>query len=219
MPALATAARFSQSPLKYAASPPPKPIRQPLTFLPERLTTSSIRRSAIFMPTRIWSRSSSLRLSRLNGLPVSTPILARSARIASSFCIGGKNCIHEGHVVEELRLREVVVDLGEVDGRRRRRGGLVEESRERARLVAVLDLDHVVHVGGIEELGAENRQRVLRTRLEHLLESSWCIAPKIRADDHVVARFVAGRSRADVAVVVGAAVDELHRVVALGVDR
>ena len=60
---------------------------------------------------------------------------------------------------------------------------------------------------------------MLRTALEHRLHAGRRIASPVGADHQIVARVAAGRARADIAVVVGAAVDQLDRVVALRVDR
>ena len=47
----------------------------------------------------------------------------------------------------------------ELDRRRGLRGRLLEEGGKRLRLVARLDLLHVRHVIGVEELGADERNR------------------------------------------------------------
>ena len=103
----------------------------------------------------------------------------------------------------------------EIDLRRGGRRGLLEERGERLRLVARLHLLHVRHVLGIEELRAEEGERERRGRAEDLLDARRRLAFPVGADDEVVAGLEARRAAADVAVVVGVAVDQLHGVVAL----
>ena len=130
---------------------------------------------------------------------------------------------------DELQCRveifeEILLDPGgrgrhEVDGRGGGRRGLPEECGKRLRLVACLYLHHVWHVARIEELGAEDGQCERRRRLEVLLDAGRHFALPVGARDEIVASLDPRSAAADVAVVIGVAVDQLHRVVATPVDR
>ena len=71
----------------------------------------------------------------------------------------------------------------------------------------------------VEKLGAEDDDRQLRARPEHLLDPGRRRALPVRPDHHVVAGLASGGAGADIAVIVGVAVTELDRVVALRIDR
>src|SRR3954464_4874374 len=98
----------------------------------------------------------------------------------------------------------------------RRCGGwrrLFEEGGKRLALVAGLDFLDVRHVAGVEELSAESREGERRSRPENLLDSSRCVTFPVGADHQIVARLSPRGARADVAEIVGVAVDQLDRVV------
>ena len=101
-------------------------------------------------------------------LPGPTPILASFARIALSRRRLGDELQRGVEILEE-----VVLDPGggggkELDLRRGRRGWLLQEGGKRLRLVAGLDFLDVRHVVGVEELGADQRERERRGRSEDL---------------------------------------------------
>ena len=103
----------------------------------------------------------------------------------------------------------------EIDLRRSRRRGLLEERGKRLHLVSRLHLLHVRHVRGIEELGTKKGERERCRRGKHFLDSRRRFAFPVGTNDEIVAGVVPRRTTADVAIVVGIAVDQLHRVVAL----
>ncbi|MCY1223907.1 hypothetical protein D9M72_360470 [compost metagenome] len=94
-----------------------------------------------------------------------------------------------------------------------------KESGKRLRLVAGLNFLDVRHVVGVEELGTESRERERRRRSEDLLDSGGRFPFPIGADHQIVARLGPRGARADVAEIVGVAVDQLDRVVAVLFDR
>ena len=102
--------------------------------------------------------------------------------------------------------------------RRGSRRRLLQIGRKRLHLVAGLNLFDVLHVGRVEQLGAISRERELRARPEHLLDAGRRRALPVGPDHHVVAGVTARRAAADVAVIVGVAVAELDRIVALRID-
>jgi hypothetical protein len=54
---------------------------------------------------------------KLNVLPGSTPMLASCARISASVCARGRELQREVEILEEILLREFLVDLRERDSR------------------------------------------------------------------------------------------------------
>src|SRR5208282_6695331 len=82
------------------------------------------------------------------------------------FGLGRREPKREVEEFKELDLGEILVELGEVDGRRSGWRRPFQIGGKRLNLVAVLDLDHIVDVGGIEELGAIDGERKLCARAE-----------------------------------------------------
>ena len=152
-------------------------------------------------------------------LPAPMPMRASWARISFSFACRRRELQREVEIVEEVRLHELLVDFREVDGWRGRRRRLLEVAGKRLHLVAGLDLLDVVEVVRVEKLGAISRHRKLRARPEHLFDPGRRRALPVRPDNHVVAGLASRGAGADIAVVVGVAVAEHDRVVALRVHR
>jgi hypothetical protein len=134
------------------------------------------------------------------------------------FGAGRRELEYEREVREEVALDEFLVDLREVNRRSGGWGGLLQVRGERLHRVAGLDLLHVRHVVGAHELRPVDRQREVRRRPEDLPHARRLLALPVRPDHEVVARFVARGAAADVAVIEGVAVAQLHRVVAAYVD-
>src|SRR6266550_4431372 len=102
----------------------------------------------------------------------------------------------------------------EIDLWRGRRRGLLEERGERLRLVSRLHPLYVRHVPGIKELSAEKSEGEGGRRGKDFLDPRRHLAYPAGANHEIVARIVAGGPAADIAIVIGIAVDQLHRVVA-----
>src|SRR6266496_5071301 len=96
----------------------------------------------------------------------------------------------------------------EIDLRRGRQRGLLEERGERLRFVTRLHLFHVRHVFGIKELGPEKVEREGSRRGKDLLDPGGRLAFPIRAHHKIVTWLVAGGPAADVTIVIGIAIDE-----------
>src|SRR6266446_4195932 len=102
----------------------------------------------------------------------------------------------------------------EIDLRRGRRPGLLEELGKRLRLVARLHLLHVRHVPWIKELSAEKGEGEGGRRGKDFLDPRGHLAFPAGTNHEIVARVVTGGPAADIAIVIGIAVDQLHLVVA-----
>src|SRR3977135_437269 len=145
---------------------------------------------------------------------------ANARKLGSYLCLVGqcrRELQREIEVFEEISLYEILVDFRKVDSRRRRWRRLVQVSGKHLRLVAGLNLLDVVDIVSAEKLAAISRHRKLRARPEHLLDTGRRLALPVRPDNHVIAWFASRRAGADIAVVVGIAVAEHDRVVALRV--
>ena len=152
-------------------------------------------------------------------LPGPTPIFASFARIALSLGVSGTNCSAASRYSKKFCLDAGGGGRNEIDLRRGGRGGLLQESGKRPRLVAGLNLLDVRHVAGIEELRADKRERERRRRSEDLLDPGGRSAFPVGADHQIVARLGPRGAGADIAEIVGVAVDQLDRVVAVLFDR
>ena len=86
----------------------------------------------------------------------------------------------------------------------------MRNGRERLRLLAGLNFDHVGHITGIEQLGAENNYREWRGGMEDLLDMRGRFAFPVGTDDQVVACFGASGAAPHVSVIEGIA----HRSIA-----
>ena len=171
--------------------------------------------SPCFMPTRISALCSSDSSLKSKVLPGPTPILASFARIALSLAVSGTNCRAASRYSKKLSLIPAVVA-----GRKSIAGaaggaGCLRKAESGCSLVSGLDLLDVRHVVRVEELGADKRERERRRRPEDLLDPGGRFAFPVGADDQIVAGLGPGGAGADVAEVVGVAVDQLDRVVAL----
>src|SRR5436305_51787 len=122
-------------------------------------------------------------------------------------------------ILVEVFLDSLGGSRDEIDLWRGGRRGLLEERGERLRLVSRLHLLHVRHVNGIKELSAEKGEGEGGRRGKDLLDPCGRIAFPAGANHEIVARIVARSAAADVTIVVGIAIDELHRVVALFFHR
>src|SRR6266852_1172750 len=120
----------------------------------------------------------------------------------------------EVEILEEVFLREFLVDLWEVDGRRGSRRRLFQIGGKRLHLVAGLDLLNIRHVCRIEKLRAVGSGRKLRRGPEYLLDAGGRCTLPIRSNDHIVTSLAAGRAAADISVVERVAVAKHHRIVA-----
>src|SRR5213592_4576087 len=118
-------------------------------------------------------------------------------------------------ILVEVFLDSLSGSRDEIDLWRGRRRGLLEELGKRLRLVARLHLLHVRHVPWIKELSAEKGEGEGGRRGKDFLDPRRHLAFPAGANHEIVARIVAGGPAADVTIVVGIAIDELDRVVAL----
>src|SRR5690606_6118724 len=100
-------------------------------------------------------------------------------------------------ILEEVRLDEILVGPGKIDGGGRCWGRFTQVRRECTYLVTGLDLFDIWHVIGAEKLGAIDSERELRRRPAHLLDASRRLPLPVRPDNHVVAGLVARRAAAD----------------------
>src|SRR5438552_2451202 len=122
-------------------------------------------------------------------------------------------------ILVEVFLDSLGGSRDKIDLWRGRRRGLLEERGERLRFVSRLNFLHVRHVPGIKELSAEKGEREGSRRGKNFLDPRRHLAFPARANHEIVARIVAGGPAADVTIVVGIAIDELDRVVALFFHR
>src|SRR5437016_2432259 len=118
-------------------------------------------------------------------------------------------------ILVEVFLDSLSGSRDEIDLWRGRRRGLLEELGKRLRLAARLHLLHVRHVPWIKELSAEKSEREGGRRGKDFLDPCGCLAFPVRTDDQIIARLVTGGPAADITIVIGIAIDELDRVVAL----
>src|SRR5882724_12498577 len=118
-------------------------------------------------------------------------------------------------ILVEVFLDSLGGSWDEIDLWRGRRRGLLEERGERLRLVARLHLLYVRQVPWIKELSAEKGEGEGGRRGKDFLDPRRHLAFPTGANHEIVARIVTGGPAADIAIVVGIAVDQLHRVVAL----
>ncbi len=121
----------------------------------------------------------------------------------------------EREILVEVLLDRLTRGREEIDLRRGWRCRLFEESGKGPRLVARLHLFHVRHVVAIEELGSIDGERERGRRGKDRLDPCRRRAVPARADDEIVAGIAPRGAAADVAEVVGIAVGQLYRVVAL----
>src|SRR5258708_3987497 len=122
-------------------------------------------------------------------------------------------------ILVEVFLDSLGGSRDEIDLWRGRRRGLLEERGERLRLVSRLNFLHVRHVPGIKELSAEKGEGEGGRRGKDFLDPRRHLAFPAGANHEIVAGIVAGGPAADVTIVVGIAIDELDRVVALFFHR
>ncbi|MNN00842.1 hypothetical protein D3C81_1134440 [compost metagenome] len=90
----------------------------------------------------------------------------------------------------------------------------MEESGQRLDLVTRLHLLDLRHVGRIEQLSADQRQCERGRGAEHLVDAWRCRTLPVGACNQIAPGCAGRGPTADVAVVIGIAVDQLHRVVA-----
>ena len=202
MPALAAAARSSQSPLKNARSPCAAPTLQPLMFLPMWSAASLTLSKPCLTASAIAALCSTREVLEFEFL-ARADADARELR-AQRLLLGDlrRELQQEVEIGDEIGLERVLADeFREGDGRRRRRRRLVQERRKRLDLVPGLDLLDVVDVLGVEELGAVDDEAELRLGAEHLGDPGRLVAAPARSRDHVAAGAVARRTAADVPVV------------------
>src|SRR6266550_6098218 len=117
-------------------------------------------------------------------------------------------------ILVEVFLDSLGGSRDEIDLWRGRRRGLLEERGERLRLVSRLNFLYVRHVPGIKELSAEKSEGEGGRRGKDFLDPRRHLAYPAGANHEIVARIVAGGPAADIAIVIGIAIDELDRVVA-----
>src|SRR5262249_46850633 len=149
-PAIAAAARSVKFPAYACRSPKPfVDTRQPFSSVPTVATVCVIFWNPLFMPVSSAAFCSGMSLSTGNGLPASTPIFAKRARIGASTAAGARRRAerqHEVQVREWIGIGRLLADLRPCDRGCRGRRWLVLELRERQRPVSGLNLLHVVEV-------------------------------------------------------------------------
>ncbi|MNF98142.1 hypothetical protein D3C84_809950 [compost metagenome] len=116
-------------------------------------------------------------------------------------------------VLEEVGLDALRGGRHESNLRRSGRRGLMEEGGQRLDLVSRLHLLDIRHVGRIEQLGADQRQCEGRRGTEHLVDARGCRPLPVGTCDQIAPGCAGRGTAADVTVVIGVAVDQLHRVV------
>src|SRR6266480_1715450 len=117
-------------------------------------------------------------------------------------------------ILVEVFLDSLGGSRDEIDLWRGWRRGLFQILGERLNFVARLHLLHVRHVPWIKELSAEKGEGEGGRRGKDFLDPRRHLAFPTGADHEIVARIVTGGPAADIAIVIGIAVDQLHRVVA-----
>src|SRR6266481_5668734 len=117
-------------------------------------------------------------------------------------------------ILVEVFLDSLGGSRDEIDLWRGRRRGLLEERGERLRLVSRLNFLHVRHVFGIKELSAEKGEGEGGRRGKDFLDPGGRLAFPAGAYHEIITRLAPRGTAADIAIVIGIAVDQLHRVVA-----
>ena len=125
----------------------------------------------------------------------------------------------EVEVREGVGLEGVHREFGEGGRRQGVRRGLAQKLRQGLRLVLRLNLLDVFYVGGVEELGAEDRKAEVGLAVEGLGDAGGRLALPARAGDHVAAGPRSRGARADIAIIEAVKIGQLNRIIAALVDR
>src|SRR5438477_9447904 len=118
-------------------------------------------------------------------------------------------------ILVEVFLDSLSGSRDEIDLWHGRRRGLLEELGKRLRLVSRLNFLHVRHVPRTKKLSAEKGEGEWGRRGKNFLDPRRHLAFPAGANHEIVARIVTGGPAADITIVIGIAIDELDRVVAL----
>ena len=168
----------------------------------------------------ILHRKAYFRLVRLSQFAEGKLLAGGDANGAKSLALGGffrhgrAELQQEIQERREVSLERSISEFWKIDRRGRCGRRLVQERRERRHFIALLDLFHVGHVRGIEELCAEDGERELRLGTKYLFDPVRCVAFPARSRDRVAASIGAGGAAPDVAIIERIHVGELHGVIA-----